>query len=170
MLAGETGHYDEVAEDMRLVSRVCGENRVLNSVFNNPTIIEVKKRAIVADLFGEKVCRESLAFLNFVVKKKRSVNLRGIAEAYLEMYRESKNVILSKLTTAYEVDESVKKEVSRLVSSHTGKSVELETKVDQSIIGGLMVEFSNTMYDGRISSRVAKLRREFNKNYYESKL
>lgn len=170
MLAGETGHYDEVAEDMRLVSRVCGENRVLNSVFNNPTIIEVKKRAIVADLFGEKVCRESLAFLNFVVKKNRSVNLRGIAEAYMEMYRESKNVILSKLTTAYEVDESVKKEVSRLVSSHTGKSVELETKVDQSIIGGLMVEFSNTMYDGRISSRVAKLRREFNKNYYESKL
>lgn len=170
MLAGETGHYDEVAEDMRLVSRVCGENRVLNTVFNNPTILEVKKRAIVADLFGEKVCRESLAFLNFVVKKNRSVNLRGIADAYLEMYRESKNVILSKLTTAFEVDESVKQEVSKLVSTHTGKTVELETKVDQSIIGGLMVEFNNTMYDSRISAKIAKLRREFNKNYYESKL
>ena len=33
-----------------------------------------------------------------------------------------------------------------------------------------MVEFNNTMYDGRISSKIAKLRREFNKNYYESKL
>ena len=170
MLAGETGHYDEVANDMRLVSRVCAENRVLNTVFNNPTILEVKKRAIVADLFGEKVCSESLAFLNFVVKKNRSVNLRGIADAYLDMYRESKNIILSKLTTAFEVDESVKQEVSKLVGTHTGKGVELETKVDKSIIGGLMVEFNNTMFDGRVSSRIAKLRREFNKNYYESKL
>ena len=100
MLASETGQRDAVAKDMRLVSDVCGENRVLNTVFNNPTILEVKKRAIVADLFGEKVCRESLAFLNFVVKKNRSVNLRGIADAYLEMYRESMNVILSKMSWA----------------------------------------------------------------------
>ena len=170
MLAGEGSHHDDVAADMRLVSSVCRENRELNSVFNNPTILEVKKRAIVADLFGDKVCRESLAFLNFVVKKNRSVNLRGIAEAYLNLYRESKNIILSKLTTAFEVDESVKQEVSKLVGTHTGKSVELETAVNKNIIGGLMVEFNNTMYDGRISSKIAKLRREFNKNYYESKL
>ena len=170
VLAGETSRRDEVAADMRLVSSVCKENRVLNTVFNNPTILEAKKRAIVADIFGEKVCRESLAFLNFVVRKNRSVNLRGIADAYLDMYRESKNIILSKLTTAFEVEESVKQEVSKLVGAHTGKTVELESTVDQSIIGGLMVEFNNTMYDGRISSKIARLRREFNKNYYESKL
>lgn len=170
MMAGETSHRDEVADDMRLVNRVCGENRVLNAVFNNPTILEAKKKAIVMDLFEGKVCRESLAFLNFVVRKNRSVNLRGIANAYLELYRESKNIILSKLTTAFEVDQSVKDDVSRKVSKHTGKTVELVTTVDKDIIGGLMVEFNNTMFDGRVSSRVAKLRREFNKNYYESKL
>ncbi len=170
VLAGETGHRDEVAEDMRLVSRVCNENRVLNAVFNNPTILEAKKSAIITELFADKVCKESLTFLKFVVRKNRTVNLRGIAEAYLDLYRESKNIILSKLTTAFEVDESVKQDVSQLVGKHTGKSVELLTKVDKSIIGGLMVEFNNTMFDGRVSSRIAKLRREFNKNYYESKL
>ena len=107
MLAGETGKHDDVAKDMRMVSEVCGENHVLNTIFNNPIIRETKKMAIVAELFGERVCKETLAFLNFVVKKNRTVNLRGIAEAYLEMYRESKNIILSKLTTAFEVDEGV---------------------------------------------------------------
>lgn len=170
MLAGETGKHDDVAKDMRMVSEVCGENHVLNTIFNNPIIRESKKMAIVAELFGERVCKETLAFLNFVVKKNRTVNLRGIADAYLEMYRESKNIILSKLTTAFEVDEGVKTQVSNMVGSHTGKTVELETCVDKSIIGGLMVEFNNTMFDGRISSKIAKLRLEFNKNYYESKL
>ena len=127
-------------------------------------------RDVVEELFAGEVCRETMAFLNFVVKKNRSINLKGIAETYLEMYRESRNVILSKLTTATPVDESVKTSVEKMISSYTGKEVELITGIKSDIIGGLRVEFNNMMYDGSVSSKIAKLRRDFNKNLYESEL
>lgn len=170
MLAGETGQQDRVAEDMRLVNRVCAENHILNVVFNNPVIKEVKKVAIVADLFGEAVCQVTMTFLNFVVRKNRTINLKGISNAYLELFRESKNIVFSQLTTAVDVDEKTLELVKKLVGEYTKKEVELTTKVDGRIIGGAMVEFNNNMYDGRVSSQIAKLRREFNKNLYESEL
>ena len=43
LLSEETGTIDRVSEDMRLVSKVCAENRELNVVFNNPVIPKDKK-------------------------------------------------------------------------------------------------------------------------------
>ena len=43
-------------------------------------------------------------------------------------------------------------------------------KVDPSVIGGFSVDFEGNMYDATISSQIAKLRKEFSKNVYESKL
>ena len=64
----------------------------------------------------------------------------------------------------------MKQAVCDAVNRHTGKTVELTTKVDPSILGGFSVTYDNNMYDARISSQVAKLRKEFSKNVYESKL
>lgn len=170
LLADESGTQEEVAKDMRLVNDVCRENRELFVVFANPEVKAAKKKAIMADLFESRVCRETMAFLIFVVRKSRSVNLVGICEAYLELYRESSGIVLSHLTTAQPADSEVRAAAAKAVADHTGKQVELVSKTDASIIGGFALEFDSTMYDARYSSRIAKLRRAFDTNVYESKL
>ena len=60
--------------------------------------------------------------------------------------------------------------IRKAVGDHTHMEVELQHSVDPSILGGFSVVFDNNMYDARISSQVAKLRKEFSKNIYESKL
>ncbi len=170
ILAEDCGKEQAIAEDMRFVGKVCRENRELNVVFNNPVIKETKKVGIVEELFGKDVCEETMAFLRFVVKKKRTVSLKGISEAYLELYREKHGIVLSHLTTAIEASEETKTAVSEIVKKHTGREVELDTKVDKKIIGGMVVEFNNNMYDGSISTMLADMRREFKKNLYESEL
>lgn len=169
-LAGETGQQEEVAKDMRLVHEVCSENRVLAVVFSNPVVKEDKKVGILHDLLGERVCRLTSAFLAFVVKKRRSVNLKGISGAYLELYRESRGIVLSNLTTAVEADEELKEAVRATIGKYTGHSVELDATVDANAIGGFSMSFDNKMYDARISTMLEKLHREFARNDYESKL
>ena len=78
MLAGDRGEQELVATDMRLVHQVSSQKRELNVIFRNPEIKMSKKAAIVRDLFAEHVSTTTLAFLDFVVHKNRSVNLRGI--------------------------------------------------------------------------------------------
>ena len=170
MLAAELNEQDTVAVDMRLVNSVCADSRELNAVFRNPEIKMSKKAAIVDALFGEHVGKTSLAFLHFVVRKHRTFNLRGISASYLDLYRESHGIVLSKFTTAEPVDQDILDLVSKTIAAHTDKKVELQTVTDPKIIGGFALEFENNIYDARLSTYLVKLRQQFEKNIYESKL
>lgn len=170
MLADELGEQEKVAADMRLVNAVSSENKVFSTVFRNPEIKVSKKIAIVQDIFAQHVCKTSMAFLEFVVRKSRSVNLNGISASYLDLYRDSHDIVLSKFTTASPVDSSITDLVSKAVADHTGKEVELVAKTDPKIIGGFAIEYNNNIYDARLSTKLVKLRQQFDKNVYESKL
>lgn len=170
IVASEASMLDDVCRDMRLVGEVCAENRTLNVVFANPVIREGKKVAILNDLFATRVSKISMLFLAFVAKKRRSINLRGIAGAFVEMYRQEKGIVLSHLVTATEVDDNARQAVSDALAKYTKKAVELQTKVYPEIMGGFSVAFDNNLYDATLSTAVARLRKEFSKNVYESKL
>ncbi len=170
MLATDRGQTDRVAEDMRLVSDITAENRELSVVFANPTLPYEKKNAVVKSLFDGHVCEETMAFLLFVVKKSRTVNLHGISEAYLDQWRESRGIVRGDLVTHQETDESAKEYVSRLIAEYTGKQVELHSTTDPNMLGGFKMEFDHNMYDARLRTKIMKLRKEFAKNDYESKL
>ena len=155
---------------MRLVDKVCAENRQLTVVLANPVMKEKTKAAIVREIFEHHVNEATLLFLVFVVSKRRSVNLKGIAQAYVELYREERGIVLATFTTAQNVDSDVLADVSTIVGNYVHKQVELQTKVDEDIIGGFSIDFNNYMYDARISTYVSNLKKEFSENMYERKL
>ncbi len=170
LVAAETNQLDAVNDDMRLVYSVCNENRTLNVVFANPVIREGKKVAILQDLFASRVSKVTMLFLSFVVRKRRAVNLRGISNAFIELYRKDRNIMLTELVTASEPDSAILDTVSKVIGEYAHKEIELHNKVDQSILGGFSIAFDNNMYDARLSTQIAKLHKEFSKNVYESKL
>jgi F-type H+-transporting ATPase subunit delta len=156
-------------DDMLLVHDVCAENHILNVVLDNPTIREVKKVAVIHDLFTDKVSKTTLAFLAFVVKKRRTINLKGISEAYMDIFRDSRGIVLSHVTTAETVDAALLEELSKKVADYTGKRVEMVNSVDNKMLGGFCMTYNNNMYDARLLTKVVKLRKEFSKNIYEKK-
>ncbi len=170
IVAADTNQLDTVNDDMRLVNSVCAENHLLNVVFANPVIREDKKIAILKDLFESRISKISMLFLVFVVRKRRAVNLKGISNAFVELFRKDRNIVLAQLVTATEIDDEAMQSVCKAVGEFTQMDVELKAKIDPDILGGFSVAFNNNMYDARISTQVAKMRKEFSKNVYESKL
>ena len=170
MLATDRGESQLVADDMKAIGKVMAENRELNVVLANPTIPSDKKLGIVKALFTDMVSEATMAFLIFVVSKNRSVHLRGISDAYLEMYRDANGIVMSDLVTHQPIDENAREMVTRMVAEYTGKTVELHDRTDEKMLGSFKLEFDNKMYDARIRTKIMKLRKEFAKNEYESKL
>ncbi|MBP3763878.1 MAG: ATP synthase F1 subunit delta [Bacteroidales bacterium] len=170
LLATERDAVDRVADDMRMVSEVMSENRELAVVLGNPTVKGDKKAAIVDALFGSRVCDTTAAFLRFAVRKNRSVNLRGIGDAYVDMWREYRGVVFSDLVTHQPIDDTARRMVTQMVEDYTGRKVELHDRTDPKMLGGYKLEFDGKMYDARIRTKIRKLRIEFGKNIYESKL
>ena len=170
LLATDRGEADRVRDDMQLVSRVTAENRELRVVFANPTVPHDRKAAVARALFEGKVGESTMAFLLFVVKKNRSVNLHGISESYLEQWRDANGVVLSDLVTHQPIDDQARATVTRLVHEYTGKTVELRDHTDEKMLGSFKLEFDGKMYDARIRTKIKRLRVQFAKNDYESKL
>lgn len=170
MLAADAADIDSVADDMRLVGSVTAENRELSAIFANPVVKSDKKVAILQDLFAGHVSDATMAFLVFVVRKNRSASLRGISESYLDLWRAERGIILSDLVTHQPIDDTARQMVTKLVGDYTGCTVELHDHTDQRMLGGFKLEFDHNMYDARIRTKIRKLRREFARNDYESKL
>lgn len=170
LLSVDTDTVDRVADDMRMVNQVMSENRELSVVFGNPTVKVDRKAAIVDALFADRVCEATLAFLRFAVRKNRSVNLRGISDAYIEMWRDYRGIVLSNLVTHQPIDDTARRMVTQMVEDYTGKKVELHDRTDHKMLGSFKLEFDSKMYDARIRTKIRKLRIEFAKNIYESKL
>lgn len=170
MLATDLGCAQLVRQDMDLVAQVCAENRELVAVFNNPAIRQGKKQAILHDLFAPHVQQATLAFLDFVVRKRRAVNLKGIAQAYVELYCDENNIVRADMVTRLPITDEAVVRMAKLVEDYTHKQVELNHTTDHHMLGSFKLTFDNKMYDARIRTKIARLRAEFAKNDYESKL
>lgn len=170
MLASDNGHLDRVAEDMKFIESVMAENRELAVIMGNPVVRGDKKDAIVQALFASHICDDTKAFLSFLVRKNRSVNLQGISHHFIELYRDAKGIVLSDLVTHQPIDENARTMVTRMIEEYTGKTVELHDRTDPKMLGSFKLEFDNKMYDARIRTKIRRLRIAFAKNEYESKL
>jgi len=170
MLSQDLGQTDTVMQDMETVSTVCVQNHLLNRVMGNPTIREDKKRAIVSDIFSGHVSETSLAFLLFVVRRKRAVNLLGIARAYQQLYRDANGIVVARVNTAADMSEALTERLRHEVETFTHKRVQMECVTSEQMLGGFQLMFDTYLVDARLQTRIDRMRRAFKRNDYESKL
>ena len=64
------------------------------------------------------------------------------------------------VTSAIELDPSVVESIGAEIEKKTGKTIELTSEVDESIIGGLVLQVGNRVLDASIRNRLEKLRKE----------
>lgn len=170
LLAYDLNQLDSCYDDMCLVHKVCDENRELHVVLGNPVIKVDRKLAILTDIFHDHVCGTTMAFLHFVTRKNRAVNLKGIAASFEELYCDHNNIVRAKMLTACEVDGDNLNRIRGIIENFTHKTVQLDAQTTDKMLGSFYLVFDNYLYDARLRTKIAKLRNEFSKNDYESKL
>ena len=98
-------------------------------------------------------------FLDLLVEKNRMPVVFRIRRAYEEMWRKHNRKIDVTVTSAVELDSDVVKKIGKEIEDQTGQSVELSSRVDDSILGGLVLQVGNMVLDASIRNRLEKLRK-----------
>jgi F-type H+-transporting ATPase subunit delta len=161
-LATEQGNLANVVRDMKNF-KVATTNPDLANMLKSP-IIKADKKIQVADvLFSEQYDAMTMGFIRLCINKGREPQLADIADELLNQYKTMQNITSVKLTTATPLDatavESIRQKMEQ--SKETNKSVELETAVDPSLIGGFKVEFGDQLYDASVAHKLELLKKEF---------
>jgi F-type H+-transporting ATPase subunit delta len=170
-LALESGKLEEVRQDLLLIAGVNHDE--FKTLLASPVIRSDKKIAVFEAVFSGKVQPITISFFKLIFAKGRAVAMAEIIEAFAELYRHQKGIKVVELTTAVPVSDAIVTEIKTLLSGNAflkGKSIELRAKVDPSILGGLVVQVDDQLFDASIKHDLQHIKRQFIKNMYVSEI
>jgi F-type H+-transporting ATPase subunit delta len=138
------------------------------AVMKNPLISEDKKEAIFSALFQDKVEKLTLNTLMVMTDHNREAYLLDICRTFHLLYNEEKHVSVVTITSAVELS---KTSIDNILEEFKSKgliesSVELNTKIDPSIIGGFILQYKDQVYNASIIYKMNTLRAKFSENLY----
>ena len=159
-LALETKLVDKVYNDMLLVEQVCNENRPLVTLLKNPIIRYDYKLNVLTKIFQKHISELTLKFFNLICRKNRAEIIPDTSKVFVTLYHEYKGIIRADVTSAVKLSAAIQKDFEEIVSNATGKKVELDARVDESLIGGYILQVGDNMIDNSLKNKINKLRRE----------
>jgi len=165
-LSIELKQLEQVWNDMELLLRVCNENREFVLVLKSPVIKEVKKLSILKDIFEKNMNDLTFKFLKVITRNRREEIIPEIAEQFIVVYKEYKNILPAILTSAVQLDAATRDKIVTLLGERANATVELTEQVDERIIGGFILEFEDKQYDASVLRKIKNLGKEFDINLY----
>ena len=156
----EGGNLEQVQADLQQFVDVFAQHPALQSTLGNPAIPTSKKQAVAKALI-ERAGRISPVVAKLIVllaERDRLMLLSEIARAYGERLMDHLKVIRGEVTTAVALPPDKLRALEQGLAQATGRKVILESRIDPSIIGGVVTRLGSTVYDGSITTQLQKLK------------
>ena len=162
----EQDTLEQSYNDIVLLDKVCAESKELSLLLKSPIVKTDKKLKILEDIFGSKISKVTMSFINIITTKKRENLLTLIARSFITLYKTHNKIATATVITAAPLDESLRAEVIRFIKKDGDDNVKLTEKVDSTIIGGAIIRMGDKQLDASVSKAISELRQIFNKNLY----
>jgi len=150
---------DRVYQDMKQVAQVCTFPE-MKELLDSPIIPPSKKTEILHNLFGENLSGLTFSLLDMIIKNSRERYIPAIARVFMSDTMKYNGVTETVMTTAVEVNDKVKKQISGLISAAYKTKVELKEIVDKDIIGGFILRIEDKYIDASIRNKLRKIGKE----------
>jgi F-type H+-transporting ATPase subunit delta len=170
-LALEKGELEKVFADMQWLQQVIKASRDFANLLRSPIVKGDKKEKIVEAIIGNKVANITSLFVRLLIAKGREINLPEIITSFVSQYKEYKHIHPVKLTTASPINENLKNAiVEQIKKTSDMKNIELETVVDEDLIGGFVLEAGDKLIDASIAYDLKQIARQFENNDFVYKI
>jgi F-type H+-transporting ATPase subunit delta len=134
-------------------------NPDLERTLANPVVSAADKRAIVQQILERVKPTTPVGKLVLLLASRgRLALLPDLLDVYRERLMEYRNVLSAEVTTAAPLSPERAEQLQQRLANATGRTITMTTKVDASIIGGVVTRIGGTVYDGSVATRLAKVR------------
>ena len=158
-LALERNALDIVSKDMKTLVSVCESSRDLQLLLKSPIIKSVKKTDILLQLF-DGFHSLSKDFVSLISNNRRESDLYLIAKDFNRLFLEHKNIQQVVITSASNLDLTIKDKVLGITTKATNSEVELIERINPSLIGGFVLRIGDLQLDTSIATKIRRVRQE----------
>ena len=161
-LSIERNQLEVVYNDMQFLKQVTKASRDFVNLLRSPVVSADKKQAIIDAIAKGKISELTDAFIKLLIAKGREEDMPEIITAFIEQYNAIKGIHKVKLTTATEISDGLKNAIIAKVKREANlQNIELESKVDNSLIGGFVLEFNNNLIDATVLRDLKDISKQF---------
>ena len=126
----------------------------LRFTIDNPMLAKDTKKQLLCTACGENRTEVTERFISLVLKEDRESIMQFMANSYITLYRQQKNVIRGRLITATAVSPATEQRMRQMVESRTNGNVEFETEENPDIIGGFILEYDTYRMDASVKNKL----------------
>ena len=163
-LAVEKNELDSIAEQVNLLMNAFAENPELIKLLSHPKINKEEKINVIETIFKGRMSDDIVGFLVIIVEKDRGSEIADILNLFQAKVREYKKIGVALVTSAIELSTEQKQKVEQKLLQQTDyESFEVEYKVDDSLIGGMIIRIGDRVVDSSIRSKLDNLTKELRK-------
>jgi F-type H+-transporting ATPase subunit delta len=157
-VAREDGNVQEWLDHLARAAGVVG-NPEASAFFKDPNVSQKDKASALESLFAD-VPVHVLNLLRLLVITGRLHLVPSILAEMRGLDREARGIVEAQVTVARCLADSEVAEIARRLGEATGRTIEIRARVDESILGGIVVRMGDRLVDASVKGRLDRLRGE----------
>jgi F-type H+-transporting ATPase subunit delta len=145
---------DEVEDELFRFARSLENQHELRDALTDPRLPAERKRAVLAELLGERAHPVTLNLLGFVIDQGRARDLGAIVDELAALAAEQRQSAVAEVRTAVPLDAAHRDRLAEALERATGRKVELKVVVDPAVVGGVVAKVGDQVIDGSVRRRL----------------
>ena len=159
-LSAESKSLDKIEKDLLSVHSLITKNNELNMLIKSSSLSRENQASLMEKLLKKmKVSPLIIKFIGTLAVNGRLNIINNIIEEFLKKLAHHRGELTAEITTAVpiskDINKSIVKEISKLTKTN---KIELKEKIDESLIGGLIIRMESTMIDSSIKTKLSTLK------------
>ena len=158
-LADESKALDQVAADLKAIRAMMASSADFMRLIRSPVLGRSEQAKAVSAL-AEKAGFSALTgrFLGTLASNRRLFALASVIDAFLAELARRRGEATADVTSAVALTPAQTQALEEALKSVVGSKVSVDLKVDQSLIGGLVVRVGSRMIDTSLATKLRRLR------------
>ena len=157
-LATAADAVDAADDGLRSVVEAVRGHIDLRHALTDTQVPAEKKRDVLREIFGEQVTPEVLSVVTLAVDRGNSELLGDVARIYSEIAEAERGIVVAEVTTAIPLDDATRASVTEKLAAALNRPVTLRERVDESLVGGIIINVAGRVLDGSLSSQLDTMR------------
>lgn len=155
----ENGNLAKVEADLKSLKAMIADSADLRRLIESPAFsAEDKGKGLVAVAVKAKFDMLTTKFLGLVASNGRTGDLLGAISAFVELSAKHRGVVTAEVVSAAPLSAAQLKGVQTALAQSLGKTPEVSTRVDPSLLGGLKVRVGSRLFDASLRSKLDSLK------------
>jgi F-type H+-transporting ATPase subunit delta len=155
----EGADFQRAERELTQFAQLVSGNEMLHRALTNPAVPAPRKRAVVEQLMARAGLLVPVAkLLTLLAERDRMGMLPDLVDAYRQRLLDHLQVVRAELITATPLPADRLSAVQSGLARATGRQVQLDTRVDEALLGGAIAKLDSTVYDGSVTRQLERMK------------